>query len=319
MKTAKTLPLLLAMVTSAIGAEIIAPETSSLGVPIVVTAEVALPEDCRVAYLWEVFEGVSLIAIGNGQQAYIWAAPGDHRLNVVVAVVTAEIDIQTATTTFLVTGGSSPLPEQTLRELVTDGQASQLAEFYYEWAKVAKSVSMTQEFFAAYGESILGMEADSGMEAAFLLIAARIEAVIGGEDRPLEGALLSSLVAELSAVSDEFGGFDPRPSPPIINAPGLNVMIVEETGDRSTLPLDQLMVVINSSRDVRAAGGQFRLYDPTHDDLANDMAHWREAAVRTREGMPWVIISSDRGSYEGPLPATLAEWRELLAQYEGEE
>ena len=312
----KTLTLLLAMVTSALGAEIIAPETSSLGVPIVVTAEVALPEDCRVAYLWEVFEGVSLIAIGNGQQAYIWAAPGDHKLNVVVAVVTAEIDIQTATTTFLVTGGS-PLPEQTLRELVTNDQAALLAEFYYEWSKAVESVSTTQGFFAAYGESILGMEAGGGMEAAFLLIDLRIEALIGGEDRPLKGALKGSLVAELSAVSDEFGGFDPRP--PAINAPGLNVMMFEESGDRSTLPLDQLMVITNSSRDVRGAGGGFRLYDPTHDDLGNDMAHWREAAARTREGMPWVIISSDRGSYEGPLPATLAEWRELLAQYEGEE
>ena len=114
------------------------------------------------------------------------------------------------------------------------------------------------------------------------------------------------------ATRDGVPGIFSQPSP--INAPGLNLLIVEESEDTDDLPRGQ-QEILGTVPFLK--GWSYRIDDPT-DPEPNDLQHWQDAMKRPRTTLPWVIISNGSTGFEGPLPATLPEFEKLLVQYGGQ-
>jgi hypothetical protein len=128
------------------------------------------------------------------------------------------------------------------------------------------------------------------------------------------------------------GPVPPGPTPDIpapIPLPGLRVLVVEETGDRSSLTAGQREVLFGATvRDYLRSkcvtnpqnpDGAFRIWDKDQNPAGDpDAAVWGAALGRPRTATPWVIVSNGRTGYEGPLPAdvTGAKFVELLKRYE---
>lgn len=128
------------------------------------------------------------------------------------------------------------------------------------------------------------------------------------------------------------GPVPPGPVPPVPPTPvpttGLSVLIVEETGKRSELPAEQLAVLFDKQvrdylnqkcvADPAVSGWKaFRIYDKDVD-LTNDGPLWKTLMGRPRQGVPWVVIASDKGVlHEGALPGNVADTLALLKKYGG--
>jgi hypothetical protein len=99
------------------------------------------------------------------------------------------------------------------------------------------------------------------------------------------------------------GGGSLLPSSRVIDVEGVAVLIVEESSDRSKLPIEQLNIVTGAKWQALVPAGNWRVWDkdvtPTEPFVA--------AFSRPRTSLPWCLI--DGGvDYEGPLPGTLAEF-----------
>lgn len=98
------------------------------------------------------------------------------------------------------------------------------------------------------------------------------------------------------------------PDPAPIPVPGLHVLIVEETANRGSLPLDQLAILQSTQirEHVRAAGGLYRQFD---EDQQMDEAPqvWQDAMKLPRDSVPWWIVSDGKTGVSAALPATLEE------------
>jgi len=107
------------------------------------------------------------------------------------------------------------------------------------------------------------------------------------------------------------GGIVPfAPAP--IDAPGLHVLIVEETDDRDTIDKGHLSVLQSTlvKQDVAAAGGQFRQYDASESPAAEP---WKTAMSRPRQSTPWLIVSNPgKGGFEGPLPNSIDATKQVI-------
>lgn len=114
----------------------------------------------------------------------------------------------------------------------------------------------------------------------------------------------------------------PPPSPAPIPDPGFRVLIVYESGDLPTYPIEtQIILTGQDVRDFLKANcineGQtagFRIYD---DDvnLGSELEVWKQAMTRERKSLPWVVISNGTTGFEGPLPKTPTEFLELCKKY----
>lgn len=104
--------------------------------------------------------------------------------------------------------------------------------------------------------------------------------------------------------------------PPPINAPGLNVLIVEESELTDDLPRGQQEILGSFAW---RAGWNVRIVDPT-DTHPNDLPHWQAAAAKIKDlTLPAFAVSNGRTGTTGSLPATLPEWESLLAKYGGQQ
>lgn len=124
------------------------------------------------------------------------------------------------------------------------------------------------------------------------------------------------------------GGIVPGPAPPIPGQ-GFRVLIVEETLDRSKLPVKQLTALtstkVESYLDAKCAKGadgsaEWQRWD---DDIstAKMNATWQAAMAKYKEtsagATPWVIISNGSTGFSGPLPQTEDDFLALLQKYGG--
>lgn len=118
---------------------------------------------------------------------------------------------------------------------------------------------------------------------------------------------------------------DPGPGPgpepnPVIPIPSdkLRVLCIWESA--KTLTPSQVGV-LNSTiwkADVTAAGGEERVFDKdTNVDGAGVAQFWKDAMKRSRKEIPWVIMSSPKGFYEGPLPATVTDMQAQIKKVGG--
>lgn len=101
-----------------------------------------------------------------------------------------------------------------------------------------------------------------------------------------------------------------------IDAPGLHVLIVEETEDRTKLNQAQanIMDSLVWREYVEGKGGDWQLLD---DDVTGEAEKWQKALQRPRTASPWVIVSNGKTGEECPLPATLDDLMALLRKYGG--
>jgi hypothetical protein len=118
----------------------------------------------------------------------------------------------------------------------------------------------------------------------------------------------------------------PTPSPAPIDGKGLHVLMLYETGELSKLPPNQKNAMYSKAvRDYLRAkcpvddDGQttYRMWDKDVD-ASGDKKKWQDAKARPHTTLPWVIISSEKGGYEGPIPGTPEEFLALLKKYGGE-
>lgn len=148
-------------------------------------------------------------------------------------------------------------------------------------------------------------------------------------------SLPSECLVTVGAPGPQPPGPGPTPVPPVpptpsvvpIDAPGLHVLIIEETAERAKLPASQLNVL--TSKDVWAwldahcvvdTGGknQKAAYLVDKDaDASKWLPKYQLAMKRPRQSVPWIIISNKgKGKgYEGPLPATIDDTLKLLKQW----
>lgn len=122
---------------------------------------------------------------------------------------------------------------------------------------------------------------------------------------------------------------DPKPDPDgvvPISGDGFRVLVVLESSDRAKLPSSQVTTltaaeVVNylNSKCVMGPDGKTREWRVWDKDVPTTAVakHWADAMKRPRTSLPWVMISTGKTGYEGPLPATAAEFLTLLKKYGG--
>lgn len=120
---------------------------------------------------------------------------------------------------------------------------------------------------------------------------------------------------------------DPPPPPAPIPAEGFRVLIVEDAANRAKLPPAQLAVLFDKGLrdylDAHCALGrdgktrEWRIWDKGVD-ASQESKLWQDALKRERKAVPWVVISTGKAGYEGPLPATVEEAMALFKKYGGE-
>jgi hypothetical protein len=127
------------------------------------------------------------------------------------------------------------------------------------------------------------------------------------------------------------GGASPfvPPNPAPFPSDGLRVLVLEETEERSRLPVKQLTALTSAKcrdyMDAKAMKGpdgspEWQVWD---DDLPTDKMQpiWKEAVdvakAKSNGARPWLIISNGNGGYSGPLPATEDEFLAELQKWGG--
>jgi hypothetical protein len=116
------------------------------------------------------------------------------------------------------------------------------------------------------------------------------------------------------------------PSPAPIPGDGLRVLIVYESKALPSLPKGQISALYSATvRDymnTHCAKGpdgktaEWRCWD-ADVDASGEPAIWQDAMKRPRTSLPWVIISTGKAGYEGPLPATADDLIALLKRFGG--
>jgi len=97
-------------------------------------------------------------------------------------------------------------------------------------------------------------------------------------------------------------------TPPPIDGEGLHVLVVYESSD--ALPKGQRAILNSNSWK---EGAQWRILDK--DSHFNDETSiWKKALDRPSEHLPRVIVSN-KGGFEGPLPADIPAMDALVGEY----
>lgn len=117
----------------------------------------------------------------------------------------------------------------------------------------------------------------------------------------------------------------PTPPSPIPVA-GNRVLIVYETGELGKLSPQQLNILyaapvrtaLNNFAvfDAAAKQKEWRIWDKDVDTSAESKL-WQDAMKIPRTQVPWVIISTGKSGFSGPLPSSVDEFMALLNKYGG--
>lgn len=125
----------------------------------------------------------------------------------------------------------------------------------------------------------------------------------------------------------------PGPTPPAPPGPapiaidGLAVLIVEESADRSKLTPGQHAAIfgktVRSYLDTKCAADPYvpswkayRIWDKD-TVLSNAGEVWEAAMKRERKSLPWLVVSSPSGGFEGPLPEKEEDTLAILKKFGG--
>lgn len=116
----------------------------------------------------------------------------------------------------------------------------------------------------------------------------------------------------------------PGPGPAPIPVDGMRVLVVLESAELSDLPAAQHTALysqavrryLNSKCAKVGNTAEWRIWDKDID-VSGTADYWQNAMKRKRGKLPWIIISTGKAGYEGPLPATEADLLDLLKKYGG--
>lgn len=114
---------------------------------------------------------------------------------------------------------------------------------------------------------------------------------------------------------------EPPPPPAPIPVDGFRVLVVYESSETMT-PGQHSAVYGKTIRDYldsRCAAGpggrrEWRVWDPDID-TRGEAKHWQDAMRRKRDRLPWIVVSTGKTGYEGPLPDTLEKTMDLIRKY----
>jgi len=100
---------------------------------------------------------------------------------------------------------------------------------------------------------------------------------------------------------------------------GNRCLIVYESADVAKMPATQ-QVIITGSRlrkylDMACIKDGWRIIDADTEFTGGDDVIWVEAMRLTRDGGPWLICSTGKKGFSGPLPDDIDTTIELLATY----
>jgi hypothetical protein len=123
---------------------------------------------------------------------------------------------------------------------------------------------------------------------------------------------------------------DPPPTPPNPDAPipadGFRVLLVYESAELANLPREQYSIIfakqVRDYLNLKCVVGEdgktkeWRMWDKDVQAGAESKL-WQDALKRPRTKTPWLIVSTGKTGYEGPLPATVSDMMKLLKQFGG--
>ena len=122
---------------------------------------------------------------------------------------------------------------------------------------------------------------------------------------------------------------DPIPDPISdvpIPYPGFRVLVVYETADLTKMPAAQQNVLFTkvvrdylNEKCIAGADGKTKEWRMWDKDVATqgETKLWQDAMKRSRKSIPWIVISTGKTGYEGPLPADVPAAMELLKKFGG--
>lgn len=118
----------------------------------------------------------------------------------------------------------------------------------------------------------------------------------------------------------------PPPSPAPIPVDGFRALIVYDTTSLGKLPKEQETILyakairdyLNAKCVVGADGKtkEWRIW-PSTVNAAAESKLWQDALARPRASVPWILISTGKAGYEGPLPATVDATMTILQKFGG--
>lgn len=118
----------------------------------------------------------------------------------------------------------------------------------------------------------------------------------------------------------------PPPSPAPIPVDGFRALIVYESAELGKMPATQTNILYTkeirdylNSKTVKGTDGktgEWRIWDKDVD-TTNETKLWQDVMKRPRTAVPWLVISTGKDGFEGPLPATVADTLTLLKKYGG--
>jgi hypothetical protein len=143
-------------------------------------------------------------------------------------------------------------------------------------------------------------------------------------DPPEEIDRVQVIAGGVSPTPDDPKPDDPNPVVPIPGA-GLRVLFVYESKDLSKLPSAQVQMLTAKSvldyLDAKCAKDngvpEYRKFDQ-NTDISRMSDVWKQAMVRPRTTLPWLLISNGKDGYEGEWPKNTDELLKLLKRYGGE-
>lgn len=105
----------------------------------------------------------------------------------------------------------------------------------------------------------------------------------------------------------------------IFGESGLHVLIVYESQNGMPKSLNgEVRSYLDShcAVDPKTKNPQ-RLFADQNVKFAADADMWKKAMQRGQKELPWIVIGSDKGNFEGPLPGSPAAVLDLLKKYGG--
>ena len=108
-------------------------------------------------------------------------------------------------------------------------------------------------------------------------------------------------------------------------APNFRLLIVEETGERSSLMAEQRAIFSSpkvrqylNSKCVKVANQpEWRIWDKDTNVDGFDTPLCNMLHQNRGPELPWLILSNDESSYSGPLPTNVEKFLELVKKYGG--
>ena len=108
------------------------------------------------------------------------------------------------------------------------------------------------------------------------------------------------------------------PQANIFGEPGLHVLVVYESQSGMPRSLNgEVRQYLTEKVSKDKSGHPNFLFIDKDATFEADAELWKKVAARERKSVPWITIGSDKGNFEGPLPATPEATLDLLKKYGG--